>query len=156
MKRIKCKPNYPLVYFSLFYFLSNSTSLADPLDHYWQQRVDYEMSITLLDSVRQLTGNSIIKYTNQSPDSLDRIYMHLYPNAFQKGSVKYREYLGNAGRGYRAKYFKDELEGFTSKIEVHNLSIALPEKGASWVHKVPILKQYELEFTAEVVENYFN
>ena len=86
------------------------------------------MSITLLDSVRQLTGNSIIKYTNQSPDSLDRIYMHLYPNAFQKGSVKYREYLGNAGRGYRAKYFKDELEGFTSKIEVHNLSIALPEK----------------------------
>lgn len=147
MKRIKCKSNYPIVYFSLFYFLSNSTSLADPLDHYWQQRVDYEMSITLLDSVRQLTGNSIIKYTNQSPDSLDRIYMHLYPNAFQKGSVKYREYLGNAGRGYRAKYFKDELEGFTSKIEVHNLSIALPEKGASWVHKVPILKQYEIDDT---------
>ena len=77
--RIKSKSNYSLASLSLFYFLSNSTSLADPLDHYWQQRVDYEMRITLLDSVRQLTGNSIIKYTNQSPDSLDRIYMHLYP-----------------------------------------------------------------------------
>ena len=147
MNRIKSRSNYSLALFSLFYFLSNSTSIADPIDHYWQQRVDYEMSITLLDSVRQLTGNSIIKYSNQSPDSLDRIYMHLYPNAFQKGSVKYREYLGNAGRGYRAKYFKDELEGFTSKIEVHNLSIALPEKGASWIHKVPILKQYEIDDT---------
>ena len=103
MKRIKSKSNYSLVFPYLFYLLSNAISLADPLDHYWQQKVDYEMSITLLDSVRQLTGNSIIKYTNQSPDSLDRIYMHLYPNAFQKGSVKYREYLGNAGRGHRAK-----------------------------------------------------
>ena len=126
MKRIKSNSNYSLVLLYLFYLLSNSILLADPLDHYWQQKVDYEMSITLLDSVRQLTGNSIIKYTNQSPDSLDRIYMHLYPNAFQKGSVKYREYLGNAGRGYRAKYFKDELKGFTSKIEVHSLSVALP------------------------------
>ena len=110
MKRIKSKSNHSLASFSLYFLIASSTSLADPLDHYWQQRVDYEMSITLLDSVRQLTGNSIIKYTNQSPDSLDRIYMHLYPNAFQKGSVKYREYLGNAGRGYSAKYFKDELE----------------------------------------------
>ena len=139
MKRIKSKSDYSLVFLYLFYLLTNSIFLDDPLDHYWQQKVDYEMSITLLDSVRQLTGNSIIKYTNQSPDSLDRIYMHLYPNAFQTGSVKYREYLGNAGRGYRAKYFKDELEGFTSKIEVHNLSVALPVKGASWIHKVPIL-----------------
>ena len=130
---------------SLILFLVNATLIADPLDNYWQQQVDYEMSITLHDSVRQITGNSVIKYTNQSPDSLDRIYMHLYPNAFQIGSVKYREYLGNAGRGYRAKYFKEKLDGFMSKVEIHDMSIALPDKEASWIHKIPILKEYEID-----------
>ena len=91
--------------------------------NYWQQAVDYKMNVVLLDSVRQLACKSTITYKNNSPDVLDEIYMHLYPNAFQIGSVKYREYLGNAGRGYRAKYFKEKLDGFTSKVEVHNLSL---------------------------------
>ena len=90
---------------------------ADPLDGYWQQHVTYDMEIILHDSVQQLAGKTTLRYTNNSPDSLDRIYLHLYPNAFQLESVKYREYLGNAGRASRAKYFKDKLEGFTSKIE---------------------------------------
>ena len=77
--------------------------LADPLDVYWQQKVDYEMEITLHDSIQQLAGKTVIKYTNNSPDSLDRLYIHLYPNAFQNGSVKAREYIGKEqscnGRG---------------------------------------------------------
>ena len=77
--------------------------IADPIDGYWQQKVDYDMEITLHDSVRQIAGKTIIKYTNNSPDSLDRIYMHLYPNAFQLESVKYREYVGHSGRVSRAK-----------------------------------------------------
>ena len=120
---------------------------ADPIDGYWQQKVDYEMEITLHDSIRQLTGTSVIKYTNHSPDSLDRVYMHLYPNAFQLGSVKYREYMGHAGRASRAKYFKDRLDGFTSKIDVHDFSVALPKEGASWVHKIPILDDYKIDDT---------
>ncbi|MBA65160.1 MAG: hypothetical protein CMG55_05100 [Candidatus Marinimicrobia bacterium] len=120
---------------------------SDPIDSYWQQRVNYDMDITLHDSIRQITGKTIIKYTNNSPDSLDRIYMHLYPNAFQVGSVKYREYIGNAGRESRAKYFKDRLEGFTSKIDIHEFSIALPKDGSSWIHKTPIMEGYIIDDT---------
>ena len=98
--------------------------IADPLDNYWQQKVDYNMDIVLHDSLQQLTGKTTLKYTNNSPDSLDRIYFHLYPNAFQLESVKYREYIGNAGRASRAKYFKKQLDGFESKIEVHEFTIA--------------------------------
>ncbi|MFL2982960.1 MAG: M1 family metallopeptidase [Candidatus Neomarinimicrobiota bacterium] len=105
------------------------------------------MEIILYDSVRQITGNSIIKYTNNSPDSIDRIYMHLYPNAFQLGSVKYREYRGNSGRGSRAKYFKNKLDGFASKIDVHDLSISVPKEGSSWIHKIPILNEYKIDDT---------
>ena len=89
------------------------------------------MDITLHDSIRQIAGTTMIKYTNHSPDSLDRIYMHLYPNAFQIGSVKYREYIGLAGRISRAKYFKDRLEAHESKIDVHEFSVALPKEGSS-------------------------
>ena len=121
--------------------------VADPLDSYWQQKVDYEMEITLLDSVRQITGKTMIKYTNNSPDSLDRIYMHLYPNAFQKGSVKYREYIGHAGRISRAKYFKDGLEAHLSKIDIHEFSVALPKEGSSWIHKDPILDDFKVDDT---------
>jgi len=73
--------------------------------------------------------------------------MHLYPNAFQLESVKYREYIGNAGRESRAKYFKDRLDGFTSKIDVHDFSVALPKEGASWIHKIPILDEYKIDDT---------
>ena len=51
--------------------------------NYWQQAVDYKMNVVLLDSVRQLACKSTITYKNNSPDALNEIYMHLYPNAFQ-------------------------------------------------------------------------
>ena len=73
--------------------------------------------------------------------------MHLYPNAFQVGSVKYREYIGNSGRESRAKYFKNRLDGFTSKIDIHEFSVAMPKNGSSWIHKIPILEMFEIDDT---------
>ena len=141
-------PSRPSFLYLIFFFFSLDTDLlADPQDHYWQQKVDYDMRITLHDSIRQIAGSTTIKYTNNSPDSLGQVFMHLYPNAFQIGSVKYREYLANSGRGYRAKYFKDKLDGFTSKIDVHEFSVALPKEGSSWIHKTPILSDYKIDDT---------
>ena len=126
---------------------SFASVFANPLVSYWQQKVDYDMEITLHDSIQQVAGNSIIKYKNNSPDSLKRIYIHLYPNAFQNGSTKYREYLGNAGRISRAKYFKESLKKYSSKIDIHNFSISLPKEGSSWIHKTPILDDYKIDDT---------
>ena len=91
---------------------------------YWQQSVDYKMNVVLIDSVRQLACSSTIKYKNNSPDQLSEIYMHLYPNAFQIGSVKHREYLNNYGRPSRAQYFKDGLDGYESMIDVRSFNVA--------------------------------
>ena len=94
---------------------------------YWQQSVDYKMSVVLIDSVRQLACSSTIIYKNNSPDTLREVYMHLYPNAFQIGSVKHREYMNDYGRESRAQYFKDNLEGYESTIRVRNFTIAKEE-----------------------------
>ncbi|MBP9550110.1 MAG: M1 family metallopeptidase [Chitinophagales bacterium] len=49
---------------------------------YWQQNVDYEIHVALNDVNHLITGNIIIKYTNNSPDTLRQIYMHVWPNAY--------------------------------------------------------------------------
>lgn len=53
---------------------------------YWQQRVDYTMNIDMNVNNYQYTGTQKLVYTNNSPDVLDKVYYHLYFNAFQPGS----------------------------------------------------------------------
>jgi len=90
---------------------------------YWQQDVHTKMNVELRHPAQELHSNSEIVYINQSPDELNEIYMHLYPNAFQIGSVKYREYLGGQGSPWRAKMFKSGLKGYESKIDVSHFQI---------------------------------
>ncbi len=53
---------------------------------YWQQHVEYTMDISMDVETYQYTGTQKLVYTNNSPDTLDRVYYHLYFNAFQPGS----------------------------------------------------------------------
>lgn len=53
---------------------------------YWQQHVDYTMEIDMNVNNYQYDGKQTLTYTNNSPETLDRVYYHLYFNAFQPGS----------------------------------------------------------------------
>ncbi|UXP30927.1 M1 family metallopeptidase [Reichenbachiella agarivorans] len=53
----------------------------------WQQRVEYKMEIDMNAEANQFTGVQKLKYFNNSPDTLSRVYFHLYYNAFQPGSM---------------------------------------------------------------------
>lgn len=53
---------------------------------YWQQHVDYTMDVEMDVKTYQYTGTQKLVYTNNSPDVLDRVFYHLYYNAFQPGS----------------------------------------------------------------------
>ncbi|MCA0131250.1 M1 family metallopeptidase [Winogradskyella alexanderae] len=53
---------------------------------YWQQHVDYDMEIDMDVNTYQYKGKQKLVYTNNSPDVLNRVYYHLYFNAFQPGS----------------------------------------------------------------------
>lgn len=54
---------------------------------YWQQHVDYNMHIDVDEVKFQYDGNMKLVYTNNSPDDLNKVYFHLYYNAFQPGSA---------------------------------------------------------------------
>ena len=53
---------------------------------YWQQQVDYKMDVVMNVKNYQYKGKQELVYTNNSPDTLRRVYYHLYNNAFQPGS----------------------------------------------------------------------
>ncbi len=52
----------------------------------WQQRVGYVMDIDFDAAAHQYAGTQRLTYHNNSPDTLDRVFYHLYFNAFQPGS----------------------------------------------------------------------
>lgn len=54
---------------------------------YWQQHVDYYMEIEMDVDSHQYSGKQTLHYTNNSPDTLHRVFYHLYFNAFQPGSM---------------------------------------------------------------------
>jgi len=53
----------------------------------WQQRVKYDMEIDMNVSTNRFTGKQHLEYSNHSPDTLKKVFYHLYWNAFQPNSM---------------------------------------------------------------------
>lgn len=70
-----------LSFFPLFLWAQNN-----PNPGYWQQHVDYKMDVKMDVKKFQYTGKQEIVYTNNSNDTLHKVYYHLFNNAFQPGS----------------------------------------------------------------------
>ncbi len=54
---------------------------------YWQQHVSYTIEAELNHQNHQIKGKEKLVLTNNSPDTLSKVYFHLYWNAFQPGSM---------------------------------------------------------------------
>ena len=53
---------------------------------YWQQEVEYTMAVNMNIDDYTYEGVQKLVYTNHSPDSLKKVFYHLYFNAFRPGS----------------------------------------------------------------------
>ena len=53
----------------------------------WQQRVNYYMEVDMNVETNKFTGTQKLEYTNNSPETLNQVFYHLYFNAFQPGSM---------------------------------------------------------------------
>ncbi len=74
--------------FFSFFFLFVATTLAaqNPNPGYWQQHVSYKMDLSMDVKTFQYKGKQELDYTNNSNDTLHKVFYHLYYNAFQPGS----------------------------------------------------------------------
>jgi hypothetical protein len=67
--------------------LSCTANLAFAQADRWQQRASYKMDIDFDVETHRYKGKQNLVYVNNSPDQLDRVFYHLYFNAFQPNSM---------------------------------------------------------------------
>ena len=90
---------------------------------YWQQEIDYKIEVDFNNTDNQYSGVQKIMYTNNSPETLKKVFFHLYFNAFKPGSEMAIRQDNSADKNTRFKIDLDSLgpkqEGF---LRVYNLS----------------------------------
>lgn len=93
-----------------------SVTFTSAQDYRWQQRAEYAMDVRLDVSDHKVTGTQKLVYYNNSPDTLHKVYYHLYFNAFQPGSmmdVRSRNIMDPDGRVTdRISKLKDDEIGY--------------------------------------------
>ncbi len=58
----------------------------NPNPGYWQQHADYKMEVDMNVKTYQYKGKQTLTYKNNSPDTLKKVFYHLFNNAFQPNS----------------------------------------------------------------------
>jgi hypothetical protein len=74
-------------FFLLMPLILFSSAVVKAQPDRWQQRVKYTMNIDMNVQTNRFTGKQKLEYWNNSPDTLTRVFYHLYFNAFQPGSM---------------------------------------------------------------------
>lgn len=59
-----------------------------PGDRYWQNRADYQIKVNLDPQERRITGSEVIRYSNESPDTLKQLVFHLYQDLYKIGTAR--------------------------------------------------------------------
>ena len=67
------------------------TSTGKPGKNYWQNRGDYTIHVSFDPASNILSGSEIIKYYNNSPDTLRGFIIRLYPDLYKKGVTRLSE-----------------------------------------------------------------
>lgn len=92
----------------------------------WQQEVNYTLKVTLDDQSHMLRGSEEFVYTNNSPNTLEFIYIHLWPNAYKNKHTALARQLMMSGKDYLFRN-DPEYQGFIDSLnfEVGGISAHL-------------------------------
>lgn len=91
------------------------TKTYSQTNHYFQQRVDFNIDVTLNVETKSLKANETITYTNNSPDTLKFIWLHIWPNAYKNDRTAFSEQM--LQNGNTDFYFSDNDErGYINQL----------------------------------------
>ena len=96
--------------------------------NYWQQQVNYSIDVTLNDNTNTLDGFVKMDYFNNSPDTLNFIWIHLWPNAYKNDRTAFSDQLLQIGR--TDFYFSNENDrGYINRLDfkVNSLSAQIQD-----------------------------
>ena len=109
------------VFFFLGLIMFQSTK-----SQYWQQAVEYTMEVALDHESATYSGVQKIVYTNNSPETLNKVFYHLYFNAFKPGSEMAVRQKNSADKNTR---FKVSIDSLTPKQEGYLRVSGLTQNG---------------------------
>ncbi len=82
----------------------------------WQQKVNFEINVSLNDSLHVLNGFEKIEYINNSPDNLSEIWFHLWPNAYKNDETPFaKQQLENNKTEFY--YSQDQNRGYIDSLD---------------------------------------
>jgi hypothetical protein len=106
-KKWRCVLCMALFFISMYIYSQQS---------YFQQEVNHQIDVRLNDQQHSLSAFSQIQYINNSPQSLDFIYFHLWPNAYKNNHTALgRQFLEE---GKKSFFFSDSIErGYIDSLD---------------------------------------
>jgi len=99
-----------------FVFLSVLFSIQSFAQVDWQQEVNYKIKVQLNDVQHTLSGSSEFEYFNNSPSTLDFIYVHVWANAYKDGTTPLAKQLERGGKEI-LKFADDSIKGNVSGLD---------------------------------------
>lgn len=117
---------------------------------YWQNRSDYKIKALLNPTTRILTGEEVISYANNSPDTLSFVVIRLYQDRYKKNNLRDAEIaIEDMHDGVEIKKISIEGQVYDSqklRRKGTNLYVPLPRKltpktkidiAIDWAYQVP-------------------
>ena len=146
----------------ILFFLIGLFVLQVGSAQYWQQAVDYTMEVTLDTETALYNGTQKLVYTNNSPETINKVFYHLYFNAFKPGSEMAVRLKNTADKNRRFKISVDSLtqdqQGYLKVSGLTQDGVKLSPTDSETILEVPLNKPilpgesttFELSFEGHV------
>jgi len=128
-----------------------SPATPSPDKPYFQQRVDYQIKVTLDPKQALLHGHLRLMYENRSMDTLRGLYMHLWPNAYRdRGSAYARQSRRQGSQKFH--FAKRETRGFIDSLRFTiEGEVVVPQPATEGPAPAPGYSRALLRHTPDVV-----